>query len=235
MLWNWQLPNWPQFVYDLNRISRQEKQFLLGVGGARAFLKNIAEQEYNQFVVEILSVEGLESSRIEGEILDRESLQSSIKQHFGLQTVRRHGANKELQMAKLLCHVYETFSQPLTHEMLWQWHFGLFDGHSSIADCGKYRTHLEPMQIISHRYDAPKVFFEAPPSVKVSDEMAIFVDWFNSPEASKSILGRAATAHFLGTTQPASREGLGKNVCRGSKRFQRRIKCGEIYRNYKSL
>ncbi|MGC1878083.1 MAG: Fic family protein [Rhabdochlamydiaceae bacterium] len=196
MSWNWELPDWPQFHYHSDRISQQERQFLLGVGSACAFLKNIGEQEYNQFVVEILSLEGTESSRIEGEILDRESLQSSIKQHFGLNTTRKQEADKESRMATVLCNVYESFDRPLTHEMLWQWHAMLFDDQSSIADCGKYRTHHEPMQIVSHRYDAPKVFFEAPPSVKIPDEMATFVDWFNSATTSEPILGRAAIAHI---------------------------------------
>src|SRR5437762_13522191 len=122
MPWNWQLPDWPKFSYDSNRITQQEKQFLLGVGSSFAFLKNIDKEEYNQFIVEILSVEGLESSRIEGEILDRESLQSSIKQHFGMQITQKGKADKESRMAALLCSVYESFEPPLNHEMLWQWH-----------------------------------------------------------------------------------------------------------------
>ncbi len=195
MPWNWQLPDWPHFTYDSDRIAQKERQFLLSMGSACAFLKSIDEQEYNQFVVEILCLEGLESSSIEGEILDRESLQSSIKRHFGLHATRKQEDNKESRMAQLLCNVYESFDKPLTHEMLWQWHFKLFKDQSSIDDCGKYRTHVDPMQIISRRYDSPKVFFEAPPSMKVPNEMAAFIDWFNSTSASAPILGRAALAH----------------------------------------
>ncbi|MBS0603716.1 MAG: Fic family protein [Verrucomicrobia bacterium] len=195
MTWNWELPNWPEFEYDPDRISQMEKQFLLGVGSAFACLKTIGEQEYNRFIVEILSSEGLESSRIEGEILDRESLQSSIKKHFGLQTSQKQGINKESQMAQLLCSVYDSFDKPLTHEMLWKWHAMLFDGSSRIDDCGKYRTHAEPMQIVSNRYDSPTVFFEAPPSAKVPEEMETFIRWYNSKNPSGSILGRAAIAH----------------------------------------
>ena len=62
MPWNWQLPDWPKFSYDPEQISQKERQFLLSMGSAFAFLKNIDEQEYNQFIVEILSLEGLESS-----------------------------------------------------------------------------------------------------------------------------------------------------------------------------
>ena len=195
MPWNWELPNWPKFHYDPACIAQMERQFLLGVGSSSAYLKTIDAQEYNRFMVEILSVEGLESSKIEGEILDRESLQSSIKQQFGLQSVVKRGSDKESRMAGILCDVYESFDKPLTHEMLWHWHSMLFKGVSNLEDCGKYRAHAEPMQIVSNRLGAERVFFEAPPSARVFKEMAAFVDWFNSTNGSDSILGRAAIAH----------------------------------------
>ena len=196
MLWNWELPDWPKFIYDPDRISQSERHFLLGVGGAIAYLKSIESQEYHRFVVEILSLEGVESSKIEGETLDRGSLQSSIQKHFGLQPAMKHGVSKESRMAGLLCDVYDSYDAPLTHEMLWRWHSMLFEGSAHIEDCGKYRTHPEPMQIVSNRYDSPKVFFEAPPLAKIFDEMTAFIDWFNSSDGSEPILGRAAIAHI---------------------------------------
>jgi len=196
MVWNWQLPNWPNFIYESPPIIPKEKQFLLGVGSSFAFLKSIGEQEYHQFVVEILSMEGLESSKIEGELLDRESLQSSIKQHFGLKPPSHHRQkHKESGMADLLCNVYEQFDQPLTHEMLYEWHSKLFTDQFHITDRGKYRTHPEPMQIVSNRHGSPRVFFEAPPSTIVWKEMDAFIAWFNSSRNSESILCRAALAH----------------------------------------
>lgn len=194
MSWNWQLPQWPHFKYNADQILELEKEFLLGAGSAFAYLKTIDTEEYHHFLVEILSAEGLESSKIEGEILDRESLQSSIRQHFGLQATKKR-ADKESGMAQLLCHVYETFDQPLTHEMLWKWHSMLFKNSDHITDRGKYRTHAEPMQIVSNRYGSTRVFFEAPPSSKIHQEMNKFIEWFNSSKDSQSILGRAAIAH----------------------------------------
>jgi Fic family protein len=193
MHWNWELPEWPKFNYDPNRVSAQEKQFLLEVGSASAYLKTIESQEYKRFIVEILISEGIESSKIEGEFLNRESLQSSIQKHFGLQTKLKSRTDKESQMADLLCNVYESFDQPLTHEMLWHWHRMLFGESARIDEQGKYRTHPEPMQIVSNRFDSQKVFFEAPPSKKIPHEMDMLIKWFNS--SSGSILTRAAVAH----------------------------------------
>ncbi len=189
MLWNWQLPEWPKFTYDAQQISQQERQFLLGLGSEFAYLKSIDDKERNQFIVEILSIEGVESSKIEGEILERASMQSSIKRHFGLNADLKPESKKESGMAELLCNVYETFNRPLTDEMLWEWHSMLFKGQ------GQYRTHPEPMQIVSRRLDSHEVFFEAPPSDNVPHEMAKFIEWFNMTAQSEPILVRAAIAH----------------------------------------
>ncbi len=196
MPWNWELPEWPKFQYDSNSISQKEKQFLLGAGSSSAFLTSLREKDCNRFIVEILSSEGLESSKIEGEILDRASLQSSIRRHFGLDGDERKDANREELVAKLLRDVYKTFDQPLTHEMLWQWHATLFEGQSHVSDHGIYRTHLEPMQIVSNRYGSTRIFFEAPPSENVFDEMDAFIRWFNSSRSLTSNLERAAIAHL---------------------------------------
>jgi Fic family protein len=166
MFWNWQLPEWPNFTYNKESIRGIERDFLIAAGGSIAYLKTVDRDEYSRFIVEILSIEGAESSKIEGEFLDRESLPS----------------------------VYESFDEPLTHEVLWKWHAMLFPEGSSINDMGKYRTHSEPMQIVSNRMDNVHVFFEAPPSTCVHEEMTRFIDWFNC-ESKESILAKAAIAH----------------------------------------
>ena len=83
MTWNWELPNWPKFIYDAARILDQERQFLLSAGKTIGCLKTIETPARNQFVIEILSLEGEMSSKIEGEIFDRASLQSSIRTSQG--------------------------------------------------------------------------------------------------------------------------------------------------------
>lgn len=196
MPWNWQLPEWPHFRFDPERIIPQEKKFLLAAGSASAFLKKVDEPDHHQFIVAILSAEGEESSRIEGELLNRESLQSSIQKHFGLSTPTKRKFPKEAGMAELLCDAYASYQKPLTHDLLWRWHAKLFQGISAEFGVGKYRDHEEPMQIVSHRLDGPHVFFEAPPSQHIYAEMEQYIHWFNASQTTPSILGRAAIAHL---------------------------------------
>ncbi len=192
MSWNWELPNWLKFIYEPSCLTQKEKQFLLGVGGSFAFLNSVKEEDRERFILEILSVEGMESSKIEGEFLDGDSLQSSIRKHFGITTNGKRG-KKESQMAMLLCDVYQSFNEPLSHEMLCRWHFNLFEPGS--GDCGKYRSHTEPMQIVFGRYGSSRVFFEAPPSEKIPKEMEAFIHWFNATSIMPC-LEKAALAHL---------------------------------------
>jgi Fic family protein len=195
MTWNWQLPDWPAFHVDLECLIQLDKKFLLVAGSCFAFWKKMDEDNQQKFAIAILSSEGEQSARIEGEILNRDSLQSSIKKQFGLQLSIKTVSPREAGMAELLFDVYTTYAQPLTHEMLWEWHRKLFQGATSELEIGKYRSHSEPMQIVSHRLDAPKVFFEAPPSSQVFFEMQRFIEWVNGSSQS-SILGKAALAHL---------------------------------------
>jgi len=194
MSWNWQLPKWPQFTYEASSLVALEKTFLQEAGGTFAVLRHLDEEKRREFVVELLCTEGLKSAEIEGEILERESLQFSIRRHFGLLSDGKRKSPKEQGMADLICKVYDTYDQPLTHEMLYEWHNVLIES-SSVEDRGQYRTHSEPMQIVSRRYDRHELYFEAPPSSDVHKEMTAFIKWFNSSKGKGSVLARAAVSH----------------------------------------
>jgi Fic family protein len=195
MAWNWQLLNWPHFTYDSSSISKTEKQFFQGAGGVFAILKHLDADPKRRFIIEILSAEGVSSAEIEGERLDRESLQSSIQRHFGLNAKSKKDSPSESGMSELLCSVYDSFNQPLTHEVLHKWHKLLMQSDTRITDIGKYRTHSDAMQIVSGRLDRKQVYFEAPPSIKVHQEMTTFIKWFNDSRKKESALARACIAH----------------------------------------
>jgi Fic family protein len=71
--------------------------------------------------------------------------------------------------------LYRGFDAPLSHAMLFAWHQMLANGRRDLHDIGRYRTHPEPMQIVSGAVYAPKVHFEAPPSSEMMPEMDRFI------------------------------------------------------------
>ncbi len=200
MTWNWQLPDWPDFTWDKARLALAEQQFLVGGGVLLGTVKHLGEAERNQLTVEAMSTEAVTTSEIEGEILDRASVQSSIQRQLGLAADDRRVAPKEQGTAEMMVDLYRTFSAPVSEETLFGWHRMLMSGRRDIKDVGCYRTSDEPMQVVSGAIDAPKVHFEAPPSAQVPREMAGFIDWFTrtAPGGTEPLpaLTRAGTAHL---------------------------------------
>src|ERR1017187_4506279 len=79
MRWNWQQPDWPKFTWEKSRLAQAEQQFLLGAGTLVGSVKHLAGDEREQITIEAISTEAVTTSEIEGEILDRASVQSSIR------------------------------------------------------------------------------------------------------------------------------------------------------------
>jgi Fic family protein len=200
MTWNWQQPDWPNFSYDKAPLDNFEKQLLLGVGVMFGAFKHLKEEDKRQLTIELISNEALKTSEIEGEYLDRDSLQLSIRRQFGLITDNRKISPAEQGIAEMMVNVYQDFNMPLSHAMLFEWHKMLTNGRRDLTDIGRYRTHSEPMQIVSGAIHAPKIHFEAPPSSQMMPEMERFIAWFNATAPNEKTplpaLLRAAIAHL---------------------------------------
>jgi len=85
MKWNWQQKDWPSFSYDTTKLLELEQQLLHQSGILFGAYKHLTSEDKEWLKVELISNEALKTSEIEGEYLDRSSLQSSIRRYFGLQ------------------------------------------------------------------------------------------------------------------------------------------------------
>lgn len=195
MKWNWRLPEWPEFTYDSAALRTVESRFLLDSGKLLGALVELAEEDTARIHVDLLSDEALETSRIEGELLNRDSLQSSVRRQFGLPADSRKVSPAEQGVAKVMVEVFRHFDEDLTAERLCHWQGLLMQGKSGLNDVGRFRTTAEPMQIVSGPIHDPKVHFEAVPSSRVPEEMRRFLTWFNGSRDKLPALARAALSH----------------------------------------
>jgi len=200
MRWNWQLPDWPQFRFDADRIRAAEEQFLKGSGVVIGALHHLDADARDGLTVELISQEVVDSSAIEGEILDRDNVQSSLARHLGFTTDSRRASAAEAGAAELMADVYRNHAAPLDDQTLFAWHAMLMNGRRDISDVGRYRTHEDAMQIVSGALHAPRVHYEAPPSATVPMEMSRFIAWFNDSAPSSPnplpAITRAAISHL---------------------------------------
>jgi Fic family protein len=197
---NWEEPGWPVFTYDPTTLKLLEAEFLLRSGEFIGAFKHVSQGDQDNLRIELISDEALKTSEIEGEILNRESVQSSLRYQFGLSDEQDGVPAAERGIAQMMVDLYLNFSKPLTDQAMFGWHSMLMGGDRTIKTIGAYRTHLEPMQIVAGAIGQRKVYFEAPPSARMANEMAAFVQWFNdtAPGGPRPLpaITRSAIAHL---------------------------------------
>src|SRR5882762_1144512 len=145
MIWNWQQPDWPTFQWDQVRLEAAEKQSLVNGGVFVGTVRHLGTEERDQLTIEAMSTEALTTSEIEGEVLDRASVQSSIRRQLGLADDQRRVKAAERGIAEMTVDLYRSFEEPLSNKALFDWHRMLTNGRRDLKDIGKYRTHSEPM------------------------------------------------------------------------------------------
>jgi Fic family protein len=179
MTWNWEQPDWPNFTYDSKGVGPLEGQFMRRSGEFIGACKHIGADDQETLKIELISDEAVKTSEIEGEILDRDSVQSSLRHQLGL-GAERPGVNPaERGVSQMMVDLYHGFAAPLTDKTMFDWHSMLLGGDRSIHVIGGYRTRADAMQVVSGPDYKRTVHFEAPPPARVPDEMKRFIAWFN--------------------------------------------------------
>lgn len=215
MKYNWQLSDWPEFTYDLGPSEKNLFAFAERVGRVSGLLEGLSEIAQMETIIEMMVSEAIKTSEIEGEILNRKDVMSSVRNNLGLASTKEQVGDKRAEgAAALMIAVRKHYAKPLTEEMLFEWHSILMQGSRGIKK-GAWRDHEDPMQVISGPIGKEKIHFEAPPSKAVPKEMKAFIKWFNdtAPGGKKEITKppvRSALAHLYFETIHPFEDGNGR-------------------------
>jgi Fic family protein len=123
MTWNWEQPGWPELRYDSAALEPLEREFLLRSGEFIGAFKHVGPEDQDMLKIELISDEAVKTSAIEGEVLNRASVQSSLRGQFGLATDGRRIPPAERGIAEMMVDLYKSFSDPLSHATMSAWHF----------------------------------------------------------------------------------------------------------------
>ena len=200
MVWNWQQKDWPSFRWNGKTLAGFEAQFMQNTGIQIGAAKHLDDETRQLVLIDMLTGEALKTSEIEGEILNRESVQSSILRQFGLSSEHKRVPPAERGISELMIDLYRNFALPLDDDTLFNWHRMVTNGRDDLQEMGIYRSQGDPMQVVSGILYKPKVHFEAPPSSKMRAEMSTFIKWFSKTSKDGatplSPLIRAGIAHL---------------------------------------
>ena len=206
--------NWPIFEWNSERLLpllshvRNQQGKLIGKMGALGFeLRNEAN-------LEVLTQEIIKSSEIEGEILDREQVRSSIARRLGLEISGLVYSERNVDgIVDLMIDATRNFDKELNRERLFSWHAALFlTGQSGMYKIitGNWRDDSTgPMQVVSGALGKEKVHYQAPPAAQIENEMRIFLNWFNLEQNTDLVL-KAAIAHLWFVTIHPFEDGNGR-------------------------
>lgn len=198
-MYNWQLKEWANFVYNEDVISNNALKFARLSGEVLGMFKTFNSARQQNEILDIMISEAIKTSTIEGEMLSREDVRSSFLKKLGLASNIKNIKDKKAEnIALLMLDIRTNFQQKLSETQIKHWH-GMLFSNSKYINAGVYRSSEEPMQIVSGALGKEIVHFEAPPSHQVPYEMKNFVKWYNSFKTNnniQNIIIKTAIAHL---------------------------------------
>ncbi len=194
MKWVWQLKKWPNFEFDMALYADQEKEFYQLAGGQVGAAKAVDQR---LLAMDLLCDEAIQTSKIENEYLNHESLRSSLQRRLGLTQDKRRIPPAEAGIAEMMVDNLEHFERSLTAEALCHWNMLLTNHRWDLSNIGIYRTHTEPMEIVSGHIGKTTTHYQAPPSNQMDKEMQCFIDWYNQADLPPLLHAGISHAYFL--------------------------------------
>jgi len=210
----YELKHWPLFQWDeaalLNKLAdvRHSQGRLIGN------MQSLGFKLQAEAVLQTLTDDVLKSSEIEGEVLEKEQVRSSIARRLGMDIGALVQTDRNVEgVVEMMLNATQHYSEPLTTERLYDWHATLFPtGRSGMTKItvGAWRTdQTGPMQVVSGRIGRQKIHYEAPPSTRLDHEMSVFLKWFETPAPIDPVL-KAALAHLWFVTIHPFDDGNGR-------------------------
>lgn len=197
----WQSTQWPQFEVNWAALQPALATARLAQGRTLGLASQLQIVDAAQLELQGWANEAIATAQIEGEVLQAHSVRASAARRLGMDdasTITRD-ARTEATLDVLQAAI-EQRQEPLSHDLLYGWHAALFPtGRSGIQKirAGAYRTHTEPMQIVTPRLGKPDiVHYQAPDSADVTAQMTLLIEWFNTSQGQTDGLVRAAIAHL---------------------------------------
>lgn len=210
----WELPDWPHFKWDADRLAQPLAATHLKQGRLLGRLERLGFALQIETELQATTEAAVKNAEIEGEILNRDSVRSSIARRLGVPNAALGPEDRRVEgIVEMTLDATRNHAAPLTRERLFAWQAALFPtGRSGlqIIRVGEWRDDVHgPMQVVSAPFGRERVHFQAPPAERVEAEMQAFLEWFNPPQTIDGIL-HAAIAHLWFVTVHPFDDGNGR-------------------------
>lgn len=209
-----ELTNWPRFRWSQDALVDQLASVSRRQGRLIGRMESLGLKLRAEAVLATLTEEVLKTSEIEGEILDKAQVRTSLARRLGMEIAGLKPPDRDVEgVVEMMLDATQRYAAPLTAARLFDWHSALFPtGRSGMAKIvvGAWRGEgTGPMQVVSGPYGKERVHYEAPSHDRLDAEMADFLRWFNAEPTTDPVL-KAAIAHLWFVTLHPFEDGNGR-------------------------
>ena len=208
--------DWPNFTWDARQVEGLLADASLLLGKFLGRLSSIGFDLQNEAACEMVSEEIQNSAAIEGEMLNRDDVRSSVARRMDIALLgAKETVPRDVEArADMMLDATRNWESPVTKERLCAWHAALFPtGYSGLSriSVGEFCDDAEgPMRVVSRHGMLERVHFVAPAAVRLEREMAAFLDFVNNEEDKTPWLAKAAVAHLWFLTLHPFDDGNGR-------------------------
>lgn len=161
--------------------------------------------------LETLIQDVVQSSEIEGEVLNPEQVRSSIASRLGLESSGLEHNDRHVEgVVEMMLDATQNSDKTLSADRLFGWHAALFPtGRSGMykIEVAKWRT--GDMQVVSGGMGREVVHYDALKAERLEKEMQQFMEWFNAASNLDPVL-KACIAHLWFVTIHPFDDGNGR-------------------------
>jgi len=204
--------NWTDFIWDNSVIYPLLVKTRYLQGNLLGKMQNLGFDLKTESTLISLTLDVVDSSKIEGEFLNPEHVRSSIANKLGIENAEFVTVSRDVEgIVNVLLDATQNYDTPLTETRLFGWHNSLFSNHFSglyKIDVAQYRS--AEMKVVSGAFGKEKIHFVAPEPEKVEKEMHNFLTWFNAENEPIDPLLKAFIAHFWFVTIHPFDDGNGR-------------------------
>ena len=209
-----EFPGWPAFRWDQERIAAKLAAVRHRQGRLLGHMEALGFGLRAEATLHTLTEEVIKTSEIEGEILDKDQVRSSLARRLGIDIGALTPADRNVEgIVEVTIDATENYNEPLTKTRLFDWHAALFPtGRSGMnrITVGAWRTKAAgPMQVVSGPLGRERVHYEAPEASRLDAQMRAFLKWFDGDRALDLVL-KAAMAHLWFVTIHPFEDGNGR-------------------------
>lgn len=206
--------DWPHFRWNEQALATRLAAVRHRQGRLIGRMEALGFQFREEAMLQTLTEDVLKSSEIEGEVLDKDQVRSSIARRLGLDIGALMPVDRDVEgVVEMMLDATQGYDKPLTADRLFGWHAALFptgrSGMNKITVGGWRDDSAGPMQVVSGPIGRERVHYEAPRAERLDTEVGAFLSWFEAKADVDPVL-KAALAHLWFVTIHPFEDGNGR-------------------------